>query len=130
MAKRKRTGLVQVKLRITDDLKRRLDKEASKRVDGSLSAEIAERLERSFTAPALEEAVATSVVDRLKKVEWGPGQSAGQLERLANYKMTPADMEPQPISGGLPQLPFEAGSDEDQQRPEKHGDRTDVETER
>jgi hypothetical protein len=67
MAPRKR-GLVQVKLRITDDLKRRLDKEASKRVDGSLSAEIAERLERSFSAPALEEGVATAVVEKLKTV--------------------------------------------------------------
>jgi hypothetical protein len=64
MAPRKR-GLVQVKLRITDDLKRRLDKEASKRVDGSLSAEIAERLERSFSAPALEKGVATAVANEL-----------------------------------------------------------------
>jgi hypothetical protein len=76
MAKRKRAGLVQVKLRITDDLKRRLDKEASKRVDGSLSAEIAERLERSFTAPALVEAVTTSLMDSLKTVEWGSGGGA------------------------------------------------------
>jgi hypothetical protein len=68
MAPRKRTGLVQVKLRITDDLKRRLDRVAKKRGDGSLSAEIAERLERSFNAPALEEAVATAVVRRLKVV--------------------------------------------------------------
>jgi hypothetical protein len=63
MAPRKR--LVQVKLRITDDLKRQLDREAKKRVDGSLSAEIAERLERSFTAPALGEAVATAVLEKL-----------------------------------------------------------------
>ena len=83
MAPRKRTGLVQVKLRITADLKRRLDREASKRADGSLSAEIAERLERSFSAPALEkgvasavanelpDAVATAVVEKLKAVTWG-----------------------------------------------------------
>jgi hypothetical protein len=70
MAPRKR-GLVQVKLRITEDLKRRLDKVASKRVDGSLSAEIAERLERSFSAPALEHAVATAVVEKLQYVPWG-----------------------------------------------------------
>ena len=76
MAKRKRTGLVQVKLRITDDLKRRLDKAASKRPDGSLSAEIAERLDRSFAVPALVEALSTSVVDKLKTVEWGPGGGA------------------------------------------------------
>ena len=81
MAKRKRTGLVQVKLRISDDLKRRLDREASKRPDGSLSAEIAERLERSFTNPALEESIATTVVEKLKKVEWettGAKRGGGQ----------------------------------------------------
>jgi hypothetical protein len=65
MAARKRTGLVQVKLRITDDLKRRLDRAAKEREDGSLSAEIAERLEWSFRTPALQDAVATAVVDRL-----------------------------------------------------------------
>jgi hypothetical protein len=69
---RKGTGLVQVKLRITSDLKRRLDREASKRKDGSLSAEIAERLERSFTAPALEQAVATAVFQKLTTVTWPP----------------------------------------------------------
>ena len=76
MAPRKRTGLVQVKLRITDDLKRRLDREANKRADGSLSAEIAERLEASFTAPALVEAVATAVVDKLGHVDWGAKKGA------------------------------------------------------
>jgi hypothetical protein len=68
---RKRTGLVQVKLRITDDLKRRLDREAKKRVDGSLSAEIAERLERSFSVPALKDDLATAVAERLQVVNWG-----------------------------------------------------------
>ena len=72
MAPRKRTGLVQVKLRISDDLKRRLDREAMKREDGSLSAEIAERLEQSFRAPALKEAVATAVVEKLSTVGWTP----------------------------------------------------------
>jgi hypothetical protein len=66
MIPRKRSGLVQVKLRITSDLKHRLDREANKRADGSLSAEIAERLERSFSAPALEKGVATAVVELLK----------------------------------------------------------------
>ena len=65
MARRK-SGLVQVKLRITEDLKRRLDREAKKRLDGSLSAEIAYRLEQSFDAPALKKAVATAVVEELK----------------------------------------------------------------
>jgi hypothetical protein len=70
---RKRTGLIQVKLRITEDLKRRLDKEAKKREDGSLSAEIAERLERSFTAPTLQKALATAVVEELKYAgTWTP----------------------------------------------------------
>jgi len=65
MAPRKRTGLVQVKLRISDDLKRRLDREAMKREDGSLSAEISERLEQSFRGPRQQEAIATAVVDKL-----------------------------------------------------------------
>ena len=65
MAPRKRTGLVQVKLRISDDLKRRLDREATKREDGSLSAEIAHRLEQSFRVPALKEDIATAVAEKL-----------------------------------------------------------------
>jgi hypothetical protein len=73
MSPRKRTGLVQVKLRITDDLKRRLDREAKKRVDGSLSAEIAERLEWSFRAPALEKVVRTAVANELNIVGWPTG---------------------------------------------------------
>jgi hypothetical protein len=68
MALPKRTGLVQVKLRITDDLKRRLDREAKKREDGSLSAEIADRLEKSFTAPIMADRLATAVVDKLNIV--------------------------------------------------------------
>ena len=79
MAPPKRTGLVQVKLRITDDLKRRLDKEAKKRADGSLSAEIAERLERSFTAPAMATAVATAVIDKLSTV--GLAVPVGSMEK-------------------------------------------------
>jgi hypothetical protein len=66
MSPPKRPKLVQVKLRITDDLKRRLDREAKKRVDGSLSAEIAERLERTFTVPTLKSDVATAVVEQLR----------------------------------------------------------------
>ena len=66
MAPRKRTGLVQVKLRITADLKQQLDREASKRPDGSLSAEIAERLDQSFSVPALEKRLVTAVVNELK----------------------------------------------------------------
>jgi hypothetical protein len=65
MASRKRIGLVQVKLRISEDLKRRLDREAKKREDGSLSAEIAQRLEESFVTPLQNEAIATSVVEKL-----------------------------------------------------------------
>jgi len=48
MSPRKRKPLVQVKLRIPEDLKRQLDKEAQKRDDLSLSAEIADRLRKSF----------------------------------------------------------------------------------
>jgi hypothetical protein len=70
MAPRKRIGLVQVKLRISDDLKRRLDREAKKRDDGSLSAEIADRLERSFSSPPLEKAVATTVLNELSAGGW------------------------------------------------------------
>jgi hypothetical protein len=76
MAPRKRTGLVQVKLRISDDLKRRLDREAKKREDGSLSAEIAERLEQSFDAPPRNEAIATAVLDKLIVAGFVPTGSA------------------------------------------------------
>ena len=69
MAPQKRIGLVQVKLRISSDLKHRLDKEAKKREDGSLSAEIAERLERSFTFPSLKEAVTTTVANQLPSLK-------------------------------------------------------------
>jgi predicted transcriptional regulator len=72
MAPRKQTRLVQVKLRISDDLKRRLDREAKKRVDGSLSAEIAERLEQSFKRPVQEEAIATAVAEKLIVAGWPP----------------------------------------------------------
>jgi hypothetical protein len=48
MSRRKRKPLVQVKLRIPEDLKRQLDREAKKRDDLSLSAEIADRLRKSF----------------------------------------------------------------------------------
>jgi hypothetical protein len=50
MSPRKRKTLVQVKLRIPEELKRQLDREAQKRDDLSLSAEIADRLRRSFEA--------------------------------------------------------------------------------
>ena len=69
MAPRKRTGLVQVKLRISDDLKHRLDREAKKRDDGSLSAEIADRLERSFSSPPLQKALATTVHNEMSALE-------------------------------------------------------------
>ena len=48
MSPRKRKPLVQVKLRIPEDLKRQLDREAKKRDDLSLSGEIADRLRKSF----------------------------------------------------------------------------------
>jgi hypothetical protein len=50
MSPRKRKPLVQVKLRIPEDLKRQLDREAQRRDDLSLSAEIADRLRKSFEA--------------------------------------------------------------------------------
>jgi hypothetical protein len=50
MPTRKRKSLVQVKLRIPEDLKRQLDREAQKRDDLSLSAEIADRLRKSIEA--------------------------------------------------------------------------------
>jgi hypothetical protein len=75
MAPPKRTRLVQVKLRISNDLKRRLDKEAKNREDGSLSAEIAERLERSFTFPSLEQAVTTAIAEQFRVVGFGPTDS-------------------------------------------------------
>jgi hypothetical protein len=70
MVQRKQTRFVQVKLRIPDHLKRRLDQEAKKRDDGSLSDEIAARLERSFTAPIQEKATATAVADEILARGW------------------------------------------------------------
>jgi hypothetical protein len=58
-------------------------------------------------------------------------QAVIRLELFQRLLKTPrADTErgSETISGGLPQLPFEAMSDEDQQRPGKHRDRTDAET--
>ena len=52
MPPRKRKSLIQVKLRIPEDLKRQLDQEAKKRDDLSLSAEIADRLRKSFETDA------------------------------------------------------------------------------
>jgi hypothetical protein len=72
MAPRKRTGLVQVKLRISEDLKRRLDREAIKREDGSLSAEIAHRLEQSFEFPALKQVIKTTLAEEFKKADFLP----------------------------------------------------------
>jgi len=57
MPPRKRKSLVQVKLRIPEDLKRQLDREAQKRDDLSLSAEIADRLRKSFEDAARQTAL-------------------------------------------------------------------------
>jgi hypothetical protein len=43
-----------------------------KREDGSLSAEIAERLEQSFRVPALKEDIATAVFEKFSAVGWVP----------------------------------------------------------
>jgi hypothetical protein len=100
-----------------------------------MNTEIIHRLEQSFELEqkletqeervlGLATKATTAAIDQaFLKLRLTP-EERRRLEPLLNYKMTPADMEPQPISGD-PQLPFE---DEDQQRPEKHGDRTDAET--
>lgn len=59
--------LVQVKLRIPASLKHRLYRAAAKRDDGSLSAEIADRLKRSFERPALEAVVKKIMSDLVVK---------------------------------------------------------------
>ena len=64
--KLKRNSLVQVKLRITKNLRSRLQESARIMLDRSISREIAERLERSFSAPELQDAVAEAVVKKLK----------------------------------------------------------------
>jgi hypothetical protein len=66
MPSRKRRPLVQVKLRIPEDLKRQLDREAQKRDDLSLSAEIADRLRKSFET---EEAARQTALSILKVLE-------------------------------------------------------------
>jgi hypothetical protein len=88
MQPRKRKGLVQVKLRIPEELKRRLDREAKKRTDGSLSAEIADRLERSFTWPKIEEATASAVAKELKRTSDATASTLSkEIERLRDESL-------------------------------------------
>jgi hypothetical protein len=83
MPPRKRKPLVQVKLRIPEDLKKQLDREAQKRDDLSLSAEIADRLRKSFdkgtarqTALAILEVLEdhgldiAALVDQRRRDDW------------------------------------------------------------
>jgi hypothetical protein len=74
MVQRKQTRFVQVKVRMPGHLKRRLEQEAKKRDDGSLSAEIVARLERTFTDPpqvqATATATATAVANELLERGW------------------------------------------------------------
>ena len=70
MVQRKQTRFVQVKVRMPGHLKRRLEQEAKKRDDGSLSAEIVARLERTFTDPPQVQATATAVANELLERGW------------------------------------------------------------
>jgi hypothetical protein len=82
MPPRKRKPMVQVKLRIPEDLKRQLDREAQKRDDLSLSAEIADRLRKSFDETARHTALAIlevleehglnleALVDKRRRDDW------------------------------------------------------------
>jgi hypothetical protein len=63
----KRPKMVQVKLRIPEELKRKLDHEAKKRTDGSISGEIADRLMRSFNWPRFEKKL-NDIADKLGKI--------------------------------------------------------------
>ena len=67
MPPRKRKSLVQVKLRIPEDLKRQLDREAQKRDDLSLSAEIADRLKKSFETEEAGRRTALAILEILEE---------------------------------------------------------------
>jgi hypothetical protein len=91
MPPRKRKSLVQVKLRIPEDLKRQLDREAQKRDDLSLSAEIADRLRKSFEPDAARQA-AMAVLEFLED------KGLLDVEELAKQRMRndwEADRDPE-----------------------------------
>jgi hypothetical protein len=63
---RKLTDEVQLKLRFSEKLRRRLEGEA-KRNKRSMNAEIIDRLEQSFTMPDLAKATATAVIQMMNE---------------------------------------------------------------
>jgi hypothetical protein len=65
---RKPTDTVQLNLRFSEALRRRLEREAE-RNDRSMNAEIIDRLEQSFRVPELTDAVAAALEPRLKRIE-------------------------------------------------------------
>jgi hypothetical protein len=65
---RKLTNTVQLNLRFSEALRRRLEREAD-RNDRSMNAEIIHRLEQSFRAPELTDAVVVALEQRFKKIE-------------------------------------------------------------
>jgi Arc-like DNA binding domain len=65
---RKLTNTVQLNLRFSEALRRRLEREAD-RNDRSMNAEIIHRLEQSFRAPELTDAVVVALEARFKKIE-------------------------------------------------------------
>jgi hypothetical protein len=64
MPARKATAIVQLKVRMREDLRRRLEREANRRKD-SINNEIVQRLEQSFLVPDVAEATANAVMERL-----------------------------------------------------------------
>jgi rRNA-processing protein FCF1 len=80
MPPRKRKSLIQVKLRIPEDLKRQLDREAQKRDDLSLSAEIADRLRKSFETEEEARRAALAILEVLE-------EHGLDLEKLAKQRM-------------------------------------------
>jgi hypothetical protein len=68
MAKRAVSAIVQVKVRMREDLRRKLESEATKHGQ-TMNAEILERLERSFGWEETVETTATNVKELLKIVK-------------------------------------------------------------
>jgi Arc-like DNA binding domain len=64
MPARKATAIVQLKVRLREDLRRRLEREANRRKD-SINNEIVQRLEQSFLVPDVAEATANAVMEHL-----------------------------------------------------------------
>lgn len=88
MAKRKATDHVQLKVRLREDLRARLERAASKNHE-SLNREIVERLERSFVRPDHIEALTLQYGERLAGILLVAGRAMEEAGRLGAFASDP-----------------------------------------